>query len=53
LLIGEDGLDDLDGQGGIDTLAGGNSFDIIEDNGGTDFHDESFNDFTADWINAT
>ena len=52
LLIGHDGQDNLDGQGGDpDTLVGSDSFDILDDNGGLDTVDNNFV-FMADWIDA-
>jgi hypothetical protein len=52
LLIGHDGRDNLDGQGGDgDTLVGQDAFDILDDNNGLDIVDNKFV-FFADWIDA-
>ena len=52
MLIGHDGEDNLNGQGGSpDTLVGSDAFDTINDMAGSDLVDGAFV-FAAEWSDA-
>jgi hypothetical protein len=48
-VVGHDGQDNLNGQGGSpDTLVGSNAFDVLDDNAV-----DGMVEFLADWIDVT